>query len=105
MLKDDEGIIPPIEREISQLLRNSSCNLLKVKYIGNKPNEYNYYLMELANGNLTHLPLFYNIKEKNIKTLNFYRNIVEEIRKQVVCLLEKSKYEYVYTDIKLENIL
>ena len=51
------------------------------------------------------------------QTLTFYRDVAEEIRKQIVCLLENSKYKneysnksengkyrYVYTDINLENI-
>ena len=103
----DDDKIKPIEEDISKFLIENSCNLLKVKYIG-KNSSLHLYLMELANGDLNHLKIFYkqNCREKNnYKTLKFYRDIAEEIRKQMVCLLLNSGYQYVYTDIKLDNIL
>ena len=106
-LKVEKLIEPDIsEKDISELLNQSSCNLLKVKYIGKTTSKLNVYLMELADGDLRNLPVFYIDNPENTKiTLNFYRNIVEEIRKQMVFLLKKSDYKYVYTDIKLANIL
>ena len=93
----------PLEKKISEFLNDKSCNVLKVKYIG-EFKSLPIYLMELANGDLHKLKAFYE-KCKGVKTLMFYRNIAEEIRIQMVCLLKKSNYEYVYTDIKLANIL
>ena len=99
----------PTEIEISEFLDDKYCNLLKVKYIG-----YNYarpnYLMELADGDLNTLADKLHSFIKNNKNLiqqsrAFFRDVAEEIRKQMVCLLVKSEYKYVYVDIKLENIL
>ena len=107
--QDDK--IEPLEKDISEFLIENSCNLLKVKYIGKKKmeeSEINLYLMELANGDLNHLKIFYKkhcIQKNLYETLKFYRDVAEEIRNQIVCLLKKSSYKYVYTDIKLENIL
>jgi serine/threonine protein kinase len=103
-----EKLENPIEHEISELLNKNKCNLLKVKYIGKHNfNQYIYncYIMELANGDLNKLSNFYmdNIDKK--QTLQFFRDIVEELRIQLLCLLEISNYKYVYTDVKLNNIL
>ena len=110
------------EQEISEFLLENDCNTLKVKYIKTDKNEKNtrynlhYYIMELANGDLTNLYSFYSENCGNSiddnsdhkytsETVKLYRDIVEEIRKQVACLLLKSNYKYVYNDLKFENIL
>ena len=95
------------EKEISDFLNKKSCNLLKVKYIATTTCGSIMYLMELANGDLTKLKKFYQKCNPNQtkKTLTFYRDVAEEIRNQIVCLLENSNYQYVYIDIKLANIL
>ena len=101
------------EQEISEFLLENDCNTLKVKYIETDKNQNNlhYYIMELANGDLTNLKYFYKEHCGNtpgvytLETLKLYRDIVEEIRKQVACLLLKSNYQYVYNDLKFGNIL
>ena len=101
----------PTEKNISEFLDDKSCNLLKVKYIGYESSlGQHFYLMELADGNLNSLADKFhacNIKKKYDLSLSrtFFRDVAEEIRKQMVCLLKESNYEYVYVDIKLENIL
>ena len=109
----------PTEKDISKFLYNKSCNLLKVKYIGENFDSYpsypsyplgHFYLMELADGDLVSLAdNFRKCNKKNKydlkKSTTFFRDVAEEIRKQMVCLLKESNYKYVYVDIKLENIL
>jgi hypothetical protein len=100
--------VEPLEKNITDSLIKKSCKTLKSKYIGQFEiigKMSNCYLMELADGDLSYLKSVYK-NDSDIKTLIFFRNIIEEIRLQLVCLLNKDiKNIYVYTDVKLENIL
>jgi hypothetical protein len=89
----------PSEKEISQKLMDAGCHTVSERYIGSLDGEH-YYLMNLAEGTLEdfkdrtmNLPL----KERAA----LYLSVVEEVRKQVMCLLDLG---YVYSDFKLNNI-
>ena len=96
------------EEEISNQLRNSGCDVLKLRYLGKKVEAkdnkiYPYlYFMELIDGNLyswnvkMHKNYPYGIPRKIIF------NVLEKLWKQMNCLLKNGK---VYTNIDLENIL
>lgn len=90
------------EHVISEHLLNSGCNTLNVKFIGNYDN-LNYYLMNLAQGDLYELRKKFNRKLSRSE-IKFFLTICEEVRKQILCLL-KLNPNYVYTDLKLQNIL
>lgn len=92
------------EEEISNILNQSNCNSLRVKYAEKQVymnGDLMYmYFMELADGDLDHF-LKSNVKQLTKKVII---DIAESIRKQVTCLFNLDN-KYVYTDMKLENIL
>ena len=102
------------ETQIKNLTEINNCNVLKIKNVicidNNKEIKDKYLLMESAETDLFDLKnkLFneydIDIYDKNdiIYLRPFFLNIVEEIRKQLVCLLDAG---YFYADIKIENIL
>jgi serine/threonine protein kinase len=92
----------PTEKEISEKI-SKHCGTINELYILSDPEkDEHYYLMNVAN-----CDTLYELK-KYIRNYSFvskvllYKNIVEEIRKQVVCLYENN---YIYSDFKLKNIL
>ena len=94
------------EEEISNQLRNSGCDVLKLRYLGKKveakDNNIYPYFMELIDGNL----YSWNVKMHKIYPNGIPRkiifNVLEKLWKQMNCLLKNGK---VYTNIDLENIL
>ena len=86
------------EKNIAEELNKTNCNALRMKMIGKNENKY-VYVMELADGDLIH---WYK-KKQNISIKNKLE-IVEEIRKQIVCIFSYNN-EFVYSDLKMENIL
>jgi hypothetical protein len=89
----------PSEKEISEKLLDEGCHTVKERYIGSVNNNH-YYLMNLAEGTLEDLKdktSDYSDEQKR----ELYLTVTEEVRKQVLCLLELG---YVYTDFKLANI-
>jgi|688.fasta_scaffold14203_6 serine/threonine protein kinase len=99
------------ETQIAEVLNLSDCKTLKVKAIGkpiinplneNRVEEFGYF-MELADGTLTQY-IYRKIRTKNGFLSDEIINIAEIIRKQMVCIYRLDDH-YVYTDIKMENIL
>lgn len=89
----------PSEKEISEKLLEQGCNTVKERYCGSTGDKH-YYLMNLAAGTLEDLKdKTQHLSDEAKRKL--YLTITEEVRKQVVCLLELG---YVYTDFKLSNI-
>lgn len=89
------------EDEISNALQNSDCNVLRSRCLGKAGSKY-LYIMELAEGDL--LNLVHNIQKPT--SVQFVFNIVEQIRRQMLCIYElKPKHYYLYADVKLLNIL
>jgi len=99
------------ETLIAEALNRSNCNVLRVKAIGkpiinsldNSKLENFGYFMDLADGTLRNY-VIRKVKSGEGITFEEMINIVETIRKQIVCIYELNN-NYVYTDIKLENIL
>ena len=110
------------EDVISQALNDeiTECNCLRVRPVGKQIYnpidnrfENNGYFMELAEGTLDQ----YLIKIKHIDPLmdtdilyctENIKRIIENIRRQMVCIYAMDpphKNEYVYTDLKLANVL
>jgi serine/threonine protein kinase len=94
------------EEDISNELRNSGCDVLRVRYLGKQiefegRNIYPYF-MELADGDLTRwvTKMFKNYPYGIPKQIIF--NVLEKLWRQMNCLFENNR---VYVDIKLENIL
>jgi serine/threonine protein kinase len=91
------------EEVISNALLLSGCNVLKMRFIGrSKRNQDFLYLMELAEGDLK--KFCKNHKSLITKQPDILLTIIESIREQMVCILNLKK-GYVYTDMKLDNIL
>ena len=98
------------ETKIAEELNNSNCNVLKVKSVGKQLKNYqeknkveNYaYFMELADGNLRDLALKFD--SLGLNEINRFLTICEIIRKQMICIFDINN-DYVYIDMKLENIL
>ena len=105
------------EVEIAERMKNSGCNILRMKtaphdiFINNTYyNNRNAYLMELADGTLTHLfqnrlPVVYppfrddiNVRRETVL------NLLEHIRIQLICLRNIDN-KYIYTDLKPPNVL
>ena len=96
------------EELISEKLSSSNCNILKVKYSrkqGWNPNglysRFSYF-MELADGDLDEF--LYKSISRSKKNPLVILDMVETIRKQLVCLYDLDN-QYVYTDLKPPNIL
>ena len=89
------------EIKISQRLRNSNCHTLDVRHI-TTTDKYNYYIMNALEGNLSKLiPLIKdNINEIKIKLF-----IAQQVHDQIKCIFDISDGNYIYTDMKLENVL
>jgi hypothetical protein len=109
------------EEDISNSLLLNDCNTLKVRYIGKSiikdqlylqiGKERYFYFMEPAEGDLRDLKKKiwsgYKTKEafvSNENNMKLILKIIEEVRKQLVCLRNLNN-EYIYTDLKLCNIL
>lgn len=89
----------PSEKQISERLLEEGCHTVKERYIGSV-GEKHHYLMNLAEGTLEDLKdRTSDFSDEDKKEL--YLTIAEEVRKQVLCLLEMG---FVYTDFKLANI-
>ena len=96
-LKIDRG---DTEYEISKKLF-MKCNTIQTKYfIVNS--EYNLYLMSLADGDLMNYKHDYLQKMKPKKAFQDILKICEEIRKQLLCILENN---HLYADMKPLNCL
>ena len=92
------------EDKISNALLNSNCNTLRSRALGKigKGRKNRIYAMELAEGDL--LNLAYSIKKPT--SVHFIFNIVEQIRKQMICIYELTpNHCFMYTDMKLINVL
>lgn len=92
------------EDEISNALLNSNCNTLRSRSLGKigKGRKNRIYAMELAEGDL--LSLAYIIQKPT--SVQFIFNIVEQIRKQMICIYELTpKLYFMYADMKLINVL
>lgn len=95
----------PSEKEISEVLqKEDSCNVIRTRYIESRGLKYyrdHYYIMEKFDGNCQEI--LHNLIENNIKNKNkIWLNIVEEVRKQIICI---AKLGFYYTDLKPDNIL
>jgi|LakMenE01Jun11ns_1017448.scaffolds.fasta_scaffold9959251_4 serine/threonine protein kinase len=100
------------EEEISNALNNSNCNTLKVRHSGknwtvassiSKFSNFSYF-MELADGDLSGFLMDNNITPELKNNPKIFLDIAETIRNQLICLFRLDN-KYVYTDIKLGNIL
>ena len=94
------------EENISDILYKDGCNTVNVRLIHseniNEDEKKNIYLMNPLEGDLDKL-LKKISKIKNETVLkNIKLDIVREIQKQILCLF---KLGFVYTDLKLGNIL
>ena len=96
----------PDEVDVTQELLKHQCHVLRSRYLGeaslgaDMPTTY-VFLMELADGDMTHL-----LEKKAVMTPQTAVYIVEQLRQQMLCLLDMtSDHRYLYTDMKLENIL
>ena len=92
------------EDEISNALLNSNCNTLRSRSLGKigKGRKNRIYAMELAEGDL--LRLAYDVKKPT--SVQFIFNIVEQIRRQMICIYELTpKLYFMYADMKLINVL
>ncbi len=101
---EDERVQVPTELGVTEFLRNVECGQMSARVIGTTPN-YAYSLLELMDGNLTGNALQTYARTYRLKPDMAAIHIVEEVRKQVVCLLNKSENRYVYTDMKVENVM
>lgn len=97
----------PSEKEIGEILvKNPQCNTIRVRHIlSNK--DTHYYIMDPLDGEVSQLTPYFMIEEPtndtDMKEASYqWFIIIEEIRKQIVCLF---KLGYYYTDLKLANIL
>ena len=97
----------PSETQIIKHLNNSSCNIINIRNLGNIMDndnniEIHFHIMNMYDGDLYDLKpkLFINDKAD----INAVLHIVETIRKQILCIYEYDN-NYVYTDLKAENIL
>ena len=77
-----------------ELVSNIGCNVLRVKRLTDL-----FFFMELASGSM--IKFIQNVTLTIRKKLE----IIDIIRKQILCLFDKSKGKYLYTDVKLDNIL
>jgi hypothetical protein len=96
----------PIEERISNLLNEegNNCNTIKVKFFFQDIG-HSYYILNKLEGDLSYLVKKLNnfgINNPQIKEIKL--NIAEQVRKQVVCLYELDN-DFIYTDLKLPNIL
>jgi hypothetical protein len=98
--QDQDG--SPIERNISETLRNKRCHIIKERYIGEVDisNEgtqrMHYYLMEAGTENLHDI-----IERKGLIKENF-KLIMGDIIEALACLRSENLY---YTDLKFKNVL
>lgn len=100
----DERVEVPTELGVTEFLRNVECGQMSARVIGTTRN-YAYSLLELMDGNLAGNALQTYARTYRLKPNMAAIHIVEEVRKQVVCLLNKSENRYVYTDMKVENVM
>ena len=103
------------EELIADALLQSDCNVLKMKFIDEVEFDTDskiVYFMELAEGDLE--SFFKNHKEEINRNPQIFLNILESIRKQLLCIIkignkvaEEGIFDgnYTYTDMKLANIL
>jgi hypothetical protein len=96
----------PEEVDVTKELLKHQCHVLRSRYLGeaslgtNRPTTY-VFIMELADGDMTHL-----LEKRAVMTPQTAVDIVEQLRKQMLCLLDMTPdHRYLYTDMKLENIL
>jgi hypothetical protein len=110
------------EEEISNALNNSNCHILKMRQSGKNwtvPRAILWrlfsgfwstaisgfsYFMELADGDLYGFLMDEDIRPELKNHPKIFLDIAETIRVQLLCLFNLNK-NYVYTDIKLANIL
>ena len=100
--------VEPSEKEISEVLSKNGfkCNTIRSRYIESRGLKYkkdHYYIMEEYTGNT--LDILRKIVESDMsdkEKLKIWLNIVETVRKQIVCL---AKLGYYYMDLKPPNIL
>lgn len=96
----------PIEEKISNLLNEegNDCNTIKVKFI-KQDRTNSYYILNKLEGDLSFLVKKLNkFGIDNFQIIEIKLNIAEQVRKQVVCLYELDN-DFVYTDLKLPNVL
>ncbi len=79
----------------------AKCDTIQTKFFY-KVEPYYVYLMTLADGDLSKYKDEYLDKLTPYKAHKYILKIIEEIRKQLVCLLDNG---YIYTDMKPENCL
>ena len=99
-LKIEENDFPS-EKEISDTIWKNKCGAIDEIYIGTY-NENHLYLMSLAQGGTLEELKTYTSDWTLEKRKMLYKSILEQIRKQIVCLLNSG---FVYSDFKLDNIL
>lgn len=100
----DEMVEAPTELGVTEFLRNVECGQMSARAIGTTL-DYAYSLLELMDGNLAGNALQTYARTYRLKPDMAAIHIVEEVRKQVACLLDKSENRYVYTDMKVENVM
>ena len=100
--------LEPTEKYISEVLNSEkSCNVIRNRYVETRGPKYkkdHYYIMEKYSGNVLELlrKLYDDKKLKQKEKIDFWLDIVDTVRKQVLCL---AKLGFYYTDIKPANIL
>ena len=100
--------LEPSEKEISEVLNKNGfkCNTIRSRYIESRGLKYkkdHYYIMEEYTGNT--LDILRKLAESDMsdkEQIKIWLNIVETVRKQIVCL---AKLGYYYMDLKPQNIL
>ena len=96
----------PIEEEISNLLNDNDnkCDTVKVKYI-NQDDRFSYYILNKLEGDVESLiNKLNNSNLGNNEIIRIKLKIAEIIRRQVLCLYDINN-KFVYTDLKLLNVL
>tara|TARA_B110000008_G_C16951116_1_gene556393 strand:- start:1261 stop:2220 length:960 start_codon:yes stop_codon:yes gene_type:complete len=102
------------EQPVIQKLRGIDCGQINARIIGSVKlgkNSYYFSILEIMDGPISRNMLLNFAKSRGIKGTSMEQRrvraaamIVEEVRRQVVCLL-KNNSSHVYTDMKMGNVL
>jgi len=99
---------PIMEQDIANDLHNNNCDTIEVRHImsidvAQSSRSFDIYIMNPMKGDLNQLVgVIDELYINDIKRVKL--NIAREIKKQIACLFELNN-NYVYTDLKLANVL
>ena len=101
-LKIEKSFVKTEENIGEYLSNHPECNTIRVRYLtsyNDTANNYNLYILDKLNGDLFN---FIDTYINEGKYNEWFTDVVEEVRKQIICLY---KGNYYYTDLKLGNVL